>query len=122
MLDAARVLRVAKLALPLAVFLGTLLYLTGSGPSSAQFLRRFRDERRLFVADFLEHEVDGQFDGTAVRRLCATRKWTPGLFLSCEPHPGGVGEVKNAHLHCIRFAMEMGGRCPPLTTPPSDPG
>ena len=112
MLDSARLFHILKFALPLTVFFCSLLYLTGP-KSSSQFLRQFKDERKLFVADFLEHEIDGRFDGAPIQRLCKERKWTPGLIMSCDPHPGGVGEVKNAHLHCIRVAMELGGRILP---------
>ena len=117
MLDSARLSHLAKFALPLFVFFCALIYLTGGQSSYSQFIRQFKDEKKLFVADFLEHEIDGRFDGAPIQRLCSTRKWTPGLIMSCEPHPGGVGEVKNAHLHCIRIAMELGGWSDPNPVP-----
>ncbi|KAK1978761.1 hypothetical protein LZ30DRAFT_598422 [Colletotrichum cereale] len=70
--------------------------------------RAFRNQRELFIKDFLEREIDGQFNGTAIATLCASKKWTPGLLMSCDEVAGGVGEVRNAHLHCIRFAIEAG--------------
>lgn len=72
-------------------------------------IRQFKDERELFVSDFLQHEIDGAFDGRGISELCSSRQWTPGLILSCQPVPGGIGQVKNAHLNCVRLAIEMGG-------------
>lgn len=75
-------------------------------------LRSFQDEKKLFVADFLENEVGGEIDGSALYNLCASKTWIPAtqpVILSCEPVPGGMGEVKNGQLNCIRFAIEIGG-------------
>ncbi len=98
--------------------LGYLLATTRSGSGTGSygygfgygdFLRQFGSERKVFVADFLAHEIDGPFDGRPIADFCSSRLWTPGLVLSCDPPSGGIGKVKNAHLHCIRIAMEMGG-------------
>lgn len=78
----------------------------------AEILRTFQDEKKLFVADFLQNEVGGEMDGSALARLCASKTWIPekqAVILSCEPVPGGIGEVKNGQLNCIRFAIEIGG-------------
>jgi len=64
-----------------------------------------------FVSTFLSHEPYNEFDVPIVSELCASKNWTSGLVLSCEPAPGGLEHVRNAHLNCIRFAIEMGGWC-----------
>lgn len=80
-------------------------------------LRSFQDEKKLFVADFLENEVGGEIEGSALSNLCASKVWIPPtqpVIVSCEPVPGGIGEVKNGQLNCIRFAIEIGGaHCSP---------
>lgn len=109
MLASSQLFSVLKFAVPLIIFFGTVAYLTTSPAAYNEYLRAFRDEKELFVADFLEHEIDGQFDGSSIADLCSRTTWTPGLFLSCDSPAGGVANVKNAHLNCIRFAIEMGG-------------
>jgi len=110
MLDSPRLFQLLKFLVPGIIFVWALAYLTVPDSTYNEVLRQFRDEKQLFVADFLEHEVDGSFNGGPITELCETRKWTPGLVMSCEPPFGGVGQVKNAHLHCIRVAMELGGK------------
>lgn len=97
-----------KLGLPLLVFIWVFSYLTTPRSAYKTFLRQFKSERKLYEADFLQHEVGKPFDGAPIEKLCASRTWTPGLILSCDPPPGGIGEVKNAILTCIRFGIEMG--------------
>jgi hypothetical protein len=105
-----RLTSLVRIGVLLVLSIAAVRYLTGGKTDYKEHLRRFRDEKKLFVADYLEHEIDGAFDGSALRKLCTSKKWTKGLILSCDPAYGGVGEVKNAHLHCIRFAIEMGGQ------------
>ncbi len=110
MSDSPRLFPLLRFAAPLLILLWSLAYLTTSKSTYSGFLRRFRGEKTLFLADFLEHEIDGSINGAPITDLCSSRKWTPGLVLSCEPPTGGMGPVKNAHLHCIRIAMELGGK------------
>jgi len=109
MLDSSNVSRLLKYALPLLITVWTLKYLFSSESAYTNVTRKFKDEKELFISDFLEHEIDGELDGTGIAELCGNKEWTPGLMLSCDPVPGGVGLVKNGHLNCIRFAIEMGG-------------
>jgi hypothetical protein len=97
-----------KFALPALIIVWTFHYFRTSATAYTTVLRKFKDERALFISDFLEHEVDGDFDGSSIAELCGRKEWTPGLFLSCESPPAGLGNVKNAHLNCIRTAIEMG--------------
>ncbi|KAI3401689.1 hypothetical protein diail_9353 [Diaporthe ilicicola] len=119
MLDTSRLVRIAKYLVPALL----LLYLISDLKENevrdrvrdryAEVLRSFKDEKKLFVSDLLENEVDGSFEGAELARLCATRRWYPedkAIVLTCAPMPGGVGEVKNGHLHCIRFAIEVGAQ------------
>jgi hypothetical protein len=97
-----------KFALPALIIIWTFHYFTTSATAYTTVLRKFKDERELFISDFLEHEADGAFDGSSIAELCGRKQWTPGIFLSCESPPAGLGNVKNAHLNCIRIAIEMG--------------
>lgn len=99
-----------KLVGPMLLILWSVWYLGISRQHVQTITRKFRNQRELFIKDFLEHEVDGRFDGAAIQGLCASKKWTKGLLMGCDAAPGGIGEVRNAHLHCIRFAIEAGGK------------
>ncbi len=109
MLDSTRSRQALKLTVPALLLIWAFAYLNNYESTYHAVLRTFKDQKSVFVADFLEHEIDGQFDGSGLAALCASKTWTPNLFLSCDPAPGGVGQVKNAHLTCIRLAIEMGG-------------
>ena len=109
MLASTQLFSALKAALPAIAIIWTLAYFTTSPSTYSGFTRKFKNEKDLFVSDFLEHEIDGRFDGSSIAELCKRKTWTPGLFLSCDSPAGGVSNVKNAHLNCIRFAIEMGG-------------
>lgn len=108
MLDSSRVFNLIKILVSLAVFGWTLSFF-GFSTSYQQVLRHFQGEKALFLAEYLQNEIGGQFDGQSIAALCANRTWTKGLIFNCDPPPGGIGEVRNAHLNCIRLAMEAGG-------------
>ncbi|OAA64224.1 hypothetical protein SPI_02871 [Niveomyces insectorum RCEF 264] len=75
----------------------------------AGLFRQFRSEKDVFVDEFLRNDVEGAaFNGTGIGDLCASKTWTKGLVLTCEAVPGGVADVKNGVLNCIRIAIEMG--------------
>ncbi|KUI67431.1 hypothetical protein VM1G_02611 [Cytospora mali] len=115
MLDSSRLFRILKyLVLILLIFFAIpFLNRPSTRERYTELLRNFKDEKRLFIADFLDNEIDGTFDGRELAELCAGKRWRPedeGLILSCQPVPGGIGEVKNGHLQCIRFAIEIGAQ------------
>ncbi|PBP27719.1 alternative oxidase [Diplocarpon rosae] len=63
-----------------------------------------------FVADVLhdDNEIDGRFDNRTLVQLCGSRKWIPGLIFRCEAPEGGVANVRNVILNCLRYAIEAG--------------
>ena len=64
-----------------------------------------------------ENEIDGPFNNSTLVELCRTREWTPGLIFKCEAPEGGIGNVRNVFLNCVRYAIEAGGLSP--LVPPS---
>lgn len=121
MLDSARLFGLIKyVGAVLLLFFLAFSYLRGRAPVPAvprghydEVLGSFPDDKKSFIADLLQNEVGGsELDGTELASLCAGRRWYPddkAVIVSCEPLPGGVGAVKNGHLNCIRFAIEIGG-------------
>jgi hypothetical protein len=65
--------------------------------------------KEKFVQDFLDNEIDGPMDLRPLTEFCASRDYVPGLIFKCQPVAGGVGNVKNEMLNCLRFAFEAGG-------------
>jgi len=98
-----------RIAIPLFIIFVFLSYFGLDRSRYDQVARQFRSEKSLFVADFLDNEIDGHFDGEGIRELCASKKWKPDLYFSCAAPIGGVAIVRNSQLHCIRFAIEAGG-------------
>jgi hypothetical protein len=53
--------------------------------------------------------IDGDYDGQALNELCSKTNWTEGLVFSCHGLEGGLGNVRNIFLNCIRYTIEAGG-------------
>lgn len=52
---------------------------------------------------------DAPFVSWPLARLCAeTTTWTPGLIFVCDNNSGGVGNIRNFILTCVRYAIEAG--------------
>ncbi|ORY62275.1 uncharacterized protein BCR38DRAFT_346272 [Pseudomassariella vexata] len=108
MLGSSRVFSILKIIAVLVLFSWSLSYFGITRAHYERVLRQFKGERAHFVADFLENDFDGPFDGKQIALLCANRTWTEGLIFHCDPPAGGIAVVRNAHLNCIRMAIEAG--------------
>lgn len=67
-------------------------------------------KKAAFVEKVLETEIDGAIDNSALVELCKRKVWTPGLIFNCEAPKGGVANVRNVFLNCVRYAIEAGGK------------
>lgn len=132
MLNSSRLFRTLRYSVLVLLFLFAIPLL--NHPSArekyAELIGDHKDEKGLFVADYLENEIDGSFNGSELAKLCASKVWRrddEAIILTCQPVPGGIGEVKNGHLQCIRFAIEIGGASMSISNvhywlnPPSPP-
>ncbi|KAK4202237.1 hypothetical protein QBC40DRAFT_196617 [Triangularia verruculosa] len=108
MLSSPRLVHLLKLAGPALMIVWLIGYLVSDKPAYDNVVRQFRSEKDLFISDLMDNEVGGPLDGTSISELCASKTWMPGLMISCDPPSGGFGQVKDAHLNCIRFAIEAG--------------
>ncbi|TVY27914.1 hypothetical protein LHYA1_G003013 [Lachnellula hyalina] len=61
-----------------------------------------------FVEKVLETEIGGAIDNSALVELCKSKEWIPGLIFNCESPKGGVANVRNVFLNCVRYAIEAG--------------
>jgi hypothetical protein len=71
----------------------------GKYPSSDSGLATFNLKDYSFYGDYV---------GWPLQRACEETQWTPGLAFVCDNNSGGVGNIRNFILTCIRYAMEAG--------------
>lgn len=50
-----------------------------------------------------------QLKPEAIQSVCRDIEWTPGLYVTCNWSVGGIGNIRNSMLSCIRYAIEAGG-------------
>ena len=52
---------------------------------------------------------DAPFVAWPLARVCSENKrWTPGLVFICDNNSGGIGNIRNFILTCLRYAIEAG--------------
>ncbi len=51
---------------------------------------------------------DAPFVAWPLGRLCAETTWVPGLVFMCDNNSGGIGNIRNFVLTCLRYAIEAG--------------
>lgn len=63
--------------------------------------------------DFVELATDALFydvhDFGAIQSMCLKKNWTAGLVFTCDNSFGGLGNIRNSILNCVRYAIEAGG-------------
>ena len=53
-------------------------------------------------------DPEAPFIGWPLARVCQETKWTPGLVFVCDNNSGGIGNIRNYILTCVRYAIEAG--------------
>ena len=53
-------------------------------------------------------ELEGPFNGTAIRIHCESIDWREGLYVDCSQNSGGLGNIRSYILTCIRYAIDGG--------------
>lgn len=59
--------------------------------------------RKLDLSD-----PEAPFVGWPLARVCKETTWTPGLVFICNNNSGGIGNIRNYILTCLRYAIEAG--------------
>lgn len=77
----------------------------GSGGSNGK--------KDLFIQQLLNHDLNPKVNGSALTEVCARKVWHRGLIFSCDPAEGGIGNIRNIILNCVRYAIEAGGESHP---------
>lgn len=55
-----------------------------------------------------DYSFDGEYVGWPLQRVCEEAQWSPGLTFVCDNNSGGIGNIKNFILTCIRYAIDAG--------------
>jgi hypothetical protein len=67
------------------------------GPRNLQILHSLHD-----------YDFNGEYVGWPLERVCKESEFTPGLVYVCDNNSGGIGNIRNFILTCIRYAIEAG--------------
>lgn len=107
--------RLVKLYVPIGTILLISAYLfTSSSSTYNQLYDTPAEEVALRKADFIhkatEWDIDGPFNNTALQKRCKNNDWVEGLHFKCGSAIGGIGNVRNIALTCVRYAIEAGGK------------
>ncbi|CZT11818.1 uncharacterized protein RAG0_15863 [Rhynchosporium agropyri] len=65
-------------------------------------------KKAVFIQQASGWQIDGPYNNTALTKLCAKQKWVTGLQFKCAAAYGGIGNIRNIVLTCVRFAIEAG--------------
>ncbi|KAI9648177.1 hypothetical protein NHQ30_002809 [Ciborinia camelliae] len=48
-------------------------------------------------------------ESRAIQAVCRTTHWNPEIVFTCDNSYGGVGNIRNSILNCVRYAISAGG-------------
>jgi hypothetical protein len=81
-----------------------------SGHDVSQFYHSaLTGKQAVFIEEAMAHDIDGSWDNRTISALCQSRIWVDGLIIKCDAPEGGVANVRNVVLNCVRYAIEAGG-------------
>ncbi|QSZ34053.1 hypothetical protein DSL72_005633 [Monilinia vaccinii-corymbosi] len=66
-------------------------------------------KKGVFIQKALRTDIAGPFDDSTLVEFCQSVEWREGLIIQCESPYGGVANIRNILLNCLRYAMEAGG-------------
>jgi len=55
-----------------------------------------------------DYDFNGEYVGWPLERVCKESEFTPGLVFVCDNNSGGIGNIRNFILTCIRYAIDAG--------------
>lgn len=86
------------------VFLGRPFFLPSYTP-----LNPYTDTAESFQEAAVDIFDVEPFDAEAIQSVCSKAIWNPGLVFTCDKSGGGIGNLRNSILICVRYAIEAGG-------------
>jgi GDP-fucose protein O-fucosyltransferase len=88
------------------------LYLDGSelnSPTYGYFSSPWEESQDEFINMSMQVEFAEGLASYPISRLCETRERREGLVFTCDHINGGIGNIRNHILNCVRYAIEGGG-------------
>lgn len=64
--------------------------------------------KEKFIADIISSAVEDDFDQSHIRKMCDSQKWDQRVVFRCHGIIGGIGNIRQELLHCIRYAIDAG--------------
>ncbi|POS85822.1 hypothetical protein EPUL_004984 [Erysiphe pulchra] len=64
--------------------------------------------KRKPLLNIHDYDFNGPYVGWPLGRVCNETKQTPGLVFLCDNNSGGIGNIRNFILTCIRYAIQAG--------------
>ncbi|KAM7221099.1 hypothetical protein V8F06_003484 [Rhypophila decipiens] len=93
----------SSLSATFTVKIATTTFLSTSGADRATTI-----SKHDFIAAVLRDPVEGLVDLGPIQKKCNETKFQEGLIWQCAPVNGGIGNVVNMVLNCVRYALEAG--------------
>jgi hypothetical protein len=66
------------------------------------------DQRTKFINVAEKTTLSEDFNTAAIEEVCASRSWPNDVVFQCDKIIGGIGNVRQEVLTCVRWAIEMG--------------
>lgn len=70
-----------------------------------------RTKKSQYINAVVRNPVEGLLDPAPIARKCNETVFQEGLVWHCDTAIGGIGNVGNMWLNCVRYAIEAGGEC-----------
>ncbi len=77
-------------------------------PSNVNLALATAEPYRAGLVNLHDYDFDGPYVGWPLGRVCNETKFQPGLVFVCDNNSGGIGNIRNFILTCIRYAIDAG--------------
>ncbi|KAH8820195.1 hypothetical protein F5884DRAFT_39693 [Xylogone sp. PMI_703] len=61
-----------------------------------------------FIAAAMTSAQEDNFDHSHIRAMCDAQQWDPSVVFTCHGIIGGIGNIRQELLHCIRYSISAG--------------
>ncbi len=97
-----------RLAVLTASCLFFIWWLLNWGQSDALVLFPWSISNSPSLFDMTDIFDDPPADSEAIRSMCSRTEWNKDLVFTCNDSGGGVGNLRNSILNCVRYAISAG--------------
>ncbi|RFU30229.1 hypothetical protein B7463_g6105, partial [Scytalidium lignicola] len=80
--------------------------ITRNGPEASEPKRHRSKEE--FIATTMSSALEDNFDYSHIREVCDAQQWDSTVVFTCHGIIGGIGNIRQEILHCIRYSISAG--------------